>query len=64
MTNINCKWAVAYKVDGSFYDDGKEKTSVVAVFKDPWQAEDFIEKCLPAENRKRFFVINVDELDK
>lgn len=58
-----CKWAVAYKVDGVHYDDGKERTCVTALFKDPWAAEDFIEKCLPADTKDRFFVINVDKLD-
>lgn len=57
-----CKWAVAYKIDGSNYDDKKERTSVVAVFNMPYQAEEFIEKCLPADTRERFFVVNVDEL--
>lgn len=59
-----CKWAVAFTVDGKFYDDGKERTSVTAVFRYPCNAEDFIAKCVPAENRDRFFVVNVDELEK
>lgn len=58
-----CKWIVAYDIDGKNYDDGKKRTSVVAVFKYPWQAEDFIEKCLPAENRERFYVIHEDKLN-
>lgn len=58
-----CKWIVAYNIDGKFYDDGKERTSVVATFRHPWLAEDFIEKCLPAENRKRFYVIHEDKLN-
>lgn len=62
MNNNLCKWAVAYKIDGSNYDDGKERTSVVAVFRYPYQAEDFIEKCLPADTKDKFFVIDVDEL--
>lgn len=62
MTNILCKWAVAYKIDGSNYDDGKERISVTAVFSYPHQAEAFIEKCLPASTKDRFFIINVDEL--
>ena len=56
-----CKWAVVYYIDGSNYDDGKQRRSIVAIFRDPFQAEDFILKCLPAENRERFSVINVKE---
>jgi len=59
----NCKWAVAYKIDGSFYDDRKERTAVTALFNYPHLAEEFIAKCLPAENRERFFVVNIDELN-
>lgn len=62
MTKHNCKWAVAYKTDGKFYDDQQERTSIVAVFNDPWQAEDFIEKCLPPENKYRFFVEHIDRI--
>lgn len=59
-----CKWAVAFPIDGKFYDDGKERIGVTAVFRYPSHAEDFIAKCLPAETRDRFFVVNVDELEK
>ena len=62
MKDTLCTWAVAYKIDGSNYDDRKERTSVVAVFRYPYQAEDFIEKCLPAATKDRFFVVNVDDL--
>lgn len=62
MANILCKWAVAYKIDGKNYDDGKERTCVTAVFNYPHQAEDFIEKCLPADTKSKFFVVNIDEL--
>ncbi len=50
------QWAVAYKISGDNYDDGQERESIVAVFRDPCQAEDFITKCLPAENRNRFYI--------
>lgn len=55
-----CKWAVVFFIDGSNYDDGKQRMSVTAVFRYPHQAEEFIEKCLPAENRHRFSVVNTD----
>lgn len=32
-------------------------TREIAAFRDPWQAQDFIEKCLPAERRDKFEVI-------
>lgn len=65
MKNLEMlKWAVAFKIDGKNYDDGKTRVSTVAVFKTPINAEDFIDKCMPAENAERFFIINVDELEK
>ena len=57
-----CKWAVAYKIDGKNYDDGKERIGVIAFFNYPDNARDFIEKCLPAETKDRFFVVYADEL--
>lgn len=63
MTNTFCTWAVAYKIDGKHYDDGKERISVTALFKYPFQAEEYIEKCIPEEDKERFFVIDTDKLD-
>lgn len=63
ITNL-CRWAVAYKIDGENYDDGKTKISITAVFKNPCNAEDFINNCLPAETKDRFFIIDLDELEK
>lgn len=39
-------------------NDGKDKNfeRVIAQFDDPFHAEDFIEKCLPKENRDRFYI--------
>lgn len=59
---IDCKWAVAFHIDGRNYDDGKQRMQVVAVFRYYFHAEDFIEKCLPAETKDRFFVENLDKL--
>ena len=55
-----CKWAVAYKIDGDNYDDGQEREGVTAVFCYPFQAEDFINNCLPAESRHRFYIKHID----
>ena len=57
-----CKWAVVFYVDGKHYDDGKRRLCVTALFRYPHQAEEFISKCLPAETRERFSVINTDNL--
>lgn len=58
--NINlCKWAVCYDIGPEEYDDKQSRTSVVAVFGDPYQAEDFILKCLPAENFNRFYIVHI-----
>ena len=59
----DCKWAVAHKIDKETQDDRKAKTRVVALFNTPSNAEDFIEKCLPAETKERFFIIDIDELE-
>ena len=39
-------------------NDGKDETfeRVIAQFDDPYHAQDFIEKCLPTENRDRFYI--------
>lgn len=63
ITNL-CTWAVAYKIDGENYDNGKTKISVTAVFHSPINAEDFINNCLPPETKDRFFIIDLDELEK
>jgi hypothetical protein len=57
-----CKWAVAFKIDGRNYDDRQERTNVVAIFCYPHQAQDFIDKCIPADTKERFFIINTDDL--
>lgn len=66
MKNIfnECKWAVAYKIDKKTQDDRKTKITVAATFGYPINAEDFINNCLPEETKDRFFIINIDELEK
>ena len=59
-----CTWAVCYDIDGSNYDDHQTRTSVTAIFEDPYLAEDFIEKCLPEETRSRFYVMRMAEAQK
>ena len=58
------KWAVAHKIDKETQDDRKTKVRVVAVFSYPGNAEDFINSCLPKETKDRFFIIDIDELDR
>ena len=55
----SCTWAVCYDIDGKYQDDGKTRTCVVAVFRFPFEAQDFIEKCLPQNGR--FYVKNCVE---
>lgn len=64
MKITECKWIVAFKIDGKNYDDKKTKVSTVAAFASPVNAEDFIEKCMPAETNDRFFIIYLDELEQ
>lgn len=58
-----CAWAVCYEIDhtapGCQQDDGKNKIITVATFSDPYQAQNFITKCLPDETRERFFIIRI-----
>ena len=64
MNKINLTWAVCFKIDGKNYDDKKARISTVALFNTPQNAEDFIDKCMPAETKERFFIILTDELEK
>lgn len=57
-----CKWAVAHKIDAKHYDDNKERIRAVAFFSTRDNAQDYINKCLPAETKDRFFIIFADEL--
>lgn len=58
------KWAVAFKIDKETQDDRKTKVTVVSLFSYPINAEDFINNCLPASEKERFFIINIEELEK
>lgn len=58
------KWAVAHKIDKETQDDRKTKIRVVAMFDTPCNAEDFINNCLPDGTKERFFIIDIDELEK
>ena len=55
-------WAVVSKIEKT--DDGVkvEYYQVVARFDYPNLAEDFINKCLPEENRDRFQIIHMDDI--
>ena len=62
-------WAVCYTIDhttpGCSQDDGRDKIQTVAVFSYPFQAENFINNCLPAENRENFYIVRLNpELEK
>lgn len=55
----NTNWAVVATCTAK--NDGKMETfkKIIATFNYPFHAHDFIEKCLPEENRDRFEVINI-----
>jgi hypothetical protein len=56
-----CKWAVCFTIPAETQDDRTEKYSTVAVFEDPYLAEDFIDTVLPHDERKdRFFITRFD----
>lgn len=53
-------WGVTMKC--TVVDDGVEREykQLIATFTYPLNAQDFIEKCLPEENRDRFEIVNLD----
>ena len=62
-------WAVCHTIDhtapGCQQDDHRDKVRTVAIFADPFNAEDFIKNCLPAENRENFYIVRLNpELEK
>ena len=59
----SCDWAVCYTVPASTQDDRKPGRTVVAWFARPNAAQDFLEKCLPQENRDRFYILHRDNLN-
>lgn len=58
-SNLFCGWAVCYDIPGEYYDDRKERTSIVATFRHPANAEDFIKKCMPEETKSRFYIVRM-----
>ena len=56
----NLKWQVIAECEAK--NDGKiEKFDrVIAVFDYPMHADDFIEKCLPKENRSKFRIERIE----
>lgn len=49
-------WAVIAKCTAKNNGKYEDFERVIAQFDDPFHAEDFINKCLPAENRDRFYI--------
>ena len=67
MTKIkrnSINWAVVSKIEKTDNGVKVEYYQVIARFDYPNLAEDFINKCLPEENRERFQVIHMDELEQ
>lgn len=57
-----CNWAVYFTIPAETQEDGQEGIAVCAWFSYPFQAEEFIEKVLPAENKARFRIAHRSEL--
>lgn len=60
----SCKWAVCFNIDhtkpGCQSDNGKlESVQTVAIFQDPYQAQDFIDLCLPKDRHDRFYIMHI-----
>jgi hypothetical protein len=57
-------WAVCHTIDhtlpGCQQDDNRDKVRTIAFFAYPMEAEDFINKCLPAETRNNFYIVRID----
>lgn len=56
----NCKWAVVAECECKNNGKIEKFENVIATFIYPHHAEDFIEKCLPKENRDKFKVVHID----
>ena len=56
-------WAVCSTIDhtapGCQQDDHRDKVRTVAIFENPYNAEDFITNALPKETRKRFYIVRI-----
>lgn len=52
------RWAVAWIVDASNYDDRQDHVIVSAVFTDPNNAEMYID-CFPEEVQSRLFITRI-----
>lgn len=53
-----CKWAVIATCKASKFEPEFER--IVAIFERPILAEEFIEKCLPAETKDRFTIKHIE----
>lgn len=54
-------WLIITETQASNFE--KPFTKVVAAFAYPFQADEFIKCCLPAERKHLFKVININELE-
>lgn len=55
----NCKWAVIETCQASKFEPEFKHT--IAVFERPMNAENFINRCIPAENRDKFEIKHITE---
>lgn len=61
---IDCNWAVVAKCQAKNNGVWEPFERIVAVFCYPYNADDFIEKCLPKENRECFYKKYLPDLYK
>lgn len=59
----HCDWCVGYIIDGATQDDRADKVTVIAMFRYPTEAKDFIKKCMPNETKHRFFVTHKENIE-
>ena len=58
MTDL--KWQVIAECEAKNNGKIEKFDRVIAVFANPWQAEDFIKMCLPQDRQNRFRVEHIE----
>jgi len=61
---IDCNWAVVAKCQAKNNGVWEPFEKIVAAFQYPFNADDFIGKCLPQENRECFYIKYLPDLYK
>ena len=56
----NCNWAVVATCEAKNNGVNEKFKKIIATFIYPFKAQDFIDKCLPAERKDKFEVVSID----